>query len=109
MLQIDNHEEKALSVIIPYLLQFPEIYGMTQNSGTRAQYLEDIAWELLWNLDVDTANGVWLDYLGKKVGQSRTYSPTVEGAFTFGGTTADFQHAFELIEKGCEAILNKYQ
>ena len=38
--------EKALSVIIPYLLQFPEIYGITQNSGTRAQYLEDVAWEL---------------------------------------------------------------
>lgn len=89
MLQIDNHEEKALSVIIPYLLQFPEIYGLAQNSGTRAQDLEDIAWELLWNLDVDTANGVWLDYLGKKVGQNRTYSPTVEGAFTFGGTTAE--------------------
>lgn len=89
MLQIDNHEEKALSVIIPYLLQFPEIYGITQNSGTRAQYLEDVAWELLWNLDIDSANGVWLDYLGKKVGQSRTYSPTVEGAFTFGGTTSE--------------------
>ena len=89
MLQIDNHEEKALSVVIPYLLQFPEIYGMTQNSGTRAQYLEDIAWELLWNLDIDSANGTWLDYLGRKVGQSRTYSPTIEGAFTFGGTTAE--------------------
>ena len=89
MLQIDNHEEKALTVIIPYLLQFPEIYGMTQNSGTRAQYLEDIAWELLWNLDIDSANGTWLDYLGRKVGQSRTYSPTIEGAFTFGGTTAE--------------------
>lgn len=89
MLQIDNHEEKALSVIIPYLLQFPELYGLAQNSGKRAQNIEDVAWELLWNLDIDTANGVWLDYLGKKVGQSRTYSPTVEGAFTFGGTTAE--------------------
>lgn len=89
MLQIDNHEEKALSVIIPYLLQFPEIYGLAKSSGTRAQYLEDVAWELLWNLDTDSANGVWLDYLGKKVGQSRAYSPTVEGAFTFGGTTAE--------------------
>lgn len=87
MLQIDNHEEKAVRVIIPYLLQFPEIYGLAQNSGKRAQNIEDVAWELLWNLDVDTANGVWLDYLGKKVGQGRTYSPTVEGAFTFGGTT----------------------
>lgn len=87
MLQIDNHEERALSVIIPYLLQFPEIYGLAQNSGTRAQNLEDIAWELLWNLDIDSTNGIWLDYLGKKVGQSRVYSPTVEGAFTFGGTT----------------------
>lgn len=89
MLQIDNHEEKALSTIIPYLLQFPELYGLAKNSGTRAQSIEDIAWELLWNLDTDSANGVWLDYLGKKVGQSRTYSPTIEGAFTFGGTSAE--------------------
>lgn len=89
MLQIDNHEEKASSVIVPYLLQFPEIYGLAKNSGTRAQNLEDITWELLWNLDLESANGVWLDYLGKKVGQSRTYSPTIEGAFTFGGTTAE--------------------
>src|SRR5574344_910987 len=89
MLQIDNHEEKALSVVIPYLLQFPEIYGLAKNSGTRYQTLEDIIWQLLWNLDVDSAEGVWLDYLGKKVGQSRLYSPTVEGAFTFGGTTLE--------------------
>src|SRR5574344_58549 len=89
MLQIDNHEEKASSVIVPYLLQFPEIYGLAKNSGTRAQNLEDITWELLWNLDLESANGVWLDYLGKKVGQSRLYSPTVEGAFTFGGTTLE--------------------
>lgn len=87
MLQIDNHEEQALSVVIPYLLQFPEIYGLAQNSGNRAQNIEDVAWELLWDLDVDTAEGIWLDYLGKKVGQSRVYSPTVEGAFTFGGTS----------------------
>ena len=70
MLQIDNHEEQALSVVIPYLLQFPEIYGLAQNSGKRAQNIEDVAWELLWDLDVDTAEGIWLDYLGKKVGQS---------------------------------------
>ena len=89
MLQIDNHEEKALSVVIPYLLQFPEIYGLAKNSGTRYQNLENIIWQLLWNLDVDSAEGIWLDYLGKKVGQSRLYSPTVEGAFTFGGTTAE--------------------
>ena len=42
MLQIDNHEEKALSVVIPYLLQFPEIYGLAKNSGTRYQALDTI-------------------------------------------------------------------
>src|SRR5574344_294675 len=89
MLQIDNHEEQALSVVVPYLLQFPEIYGLAKNSGTRTQNVEDVAWELLWNLDVDTAEGTWLDYLGKKVGQTRVYSPTVDGAFTFGGTTSE--------------------
>lgn len=89
MLQIDNHEEQALYVVVPYLLQFPEIYGLAKNSGTRTQNVEDVAWELLWNLDIDTAEGTWLDYLGKKVGQTRVYSPTVDGAFTFGGTTSE--------------------
>ena len=89
MLQVKNNEEKALSVIVPYLLQFPELYGLAKNSGTRYQNIEDIAWELLYNLDIDSANGVWLDYLGRKVGQSRTYAPVVEGAFTFGGTTSE--------------------
>ena len=87
MLQLDNHEDKALEVIVPYLLQIPEIYGLAQNSGKRYQTIEDIAWELLYNLDVESANGIWLDYLGKKVGQSRTYSPVIEGTFTFGGTS----------------------
>jgi len=88
MYQLDNHEDLALSVVVPYLLQFPELYGLSKNSGTRAQYIEDVVWGLLYNLDVDTAEGVWLDYLGKKVGQPRTYAPKVEGAFTFGGTSS---------------------
>lgn len=89
MLQIDNHEELAPQIVIPYLLQFPEIYGLAKNSGTRYQNIEDIAWEILWNLDINSANGVWLDYLGKKVGQPRTYAPAPVGAFTFGGTTSE--------------------
>lgn len=86
MIQIDNHKELALADIIPYLLQFPEIYKLAEQSGDRYQAIEDIAWQLLYNLDYTTANGVWLDYLGRKVGQDRIYTPVPENAFTFGGT-----------------------
>ena len=86
MYQITNHEELALSSVIPYLLKFKEFYKLTQQIGFRTQVIEDIAWELLYNLDYKTANGVWLDYLGRKVGQSRVYYLTPEGSFTFGKT-----------------------
>ena len=87
MLQIRNHNELANSVVIPYLLNIPDIYNLSQYSGKRYQYIEDVLWQLLWALDVGYADGVWLDYLGRKVGQSKEYAELVSGAFTFGGTT----------------------
>lgn len=89
MLQIDNHKELALSRVIPYLLQFPEIYKLAEQSGDRNQIIEDIAWQLLYNLDFENANGVWLDYIGTKVGQDRTYIPKATDAFRFGGTVEE--------------------
>lgn len=89
MLQIDNHKELALSDIIPYLLQFNEIYKMGELSGNRYQVIEDIVWKLLYNLDYNQAKGVWLDYIGNKVGQARTWTAKPEGAFTFGGLRSE--------------------
>lgn len=89
MIQIDNHEELALNSTIPYLLQFPEFYNLVKLSGKRYQEIEDIAWQLLYDLDYTTANGVWLDYIGNKVGQDRVYTPKPANAFTFGGLTAE--------------------
>lgn len=86
MLQIDNHNELALAAVISYLLQFPEIYKLTENNANRYQLIENIAWQLLHNLDYNTASGIWLDYIGKKVGQTRIYTPKAVNAFTFGGT-----------------------
>lgn len=89
MYQIDNHNELALASTIPYLLQFNEIYKLAEQSGDRAQIIENIAWQLLYNLDYENAEGIWLDYIGKKVGQSRIYTPKPVNAFTFGGTTEE--------------------
>ena len=81
-----KHKELATSVVIPYLLNIPDIYNLAQYSGQRYQYIEDVLWKLLYYTDLNTAEGVWLDYIGTKVGQERVYAPTPEGAFTFGGT-----------------------
>lgn len=88
MFQITDHKEQALATSIPYLLKFPEVYKLLEQVGDRTQVIEDIAWELLYNLDYNYAKNTWLDYIGKKVGQSRTYMSKIEDAFTFGGTTA---------------------
>ena len=87
MIQIDNHNELAVSTLIPYLLEFPQIAKLAEQSGNRYQAIEDIAWQLLYNLDYTTANGTWLDYIGRKVGQNRIYTPVPTDAFTFKGSS----------------------
>ena len=87
MIQIDNHNELAVSTLIPYLLEFPQIAKLAEQSGNRYQDIENIAWQLLYNLDYTTANGIWLDYIGRKVGQNRIYTPVPTDAFTFGGSS----------------------
>lgn len=87
MIQIDNHNELAVSTLIPYLLEFPQIAKLAEQSGNRYQDIENIAWQLLYNLDYTTANGTWLDYIGRKVGQNRIYTPVPTDAFTFGGSS----------------------
>lgn len=86
MYQITNHKEIALNTCLPYLHDFNGIYELLNITGNRVQSIEDVLWKVLYSLDVDSAEGIWLDYLGKKLQQSRVYAPIIEDAFTFGGT-----------------------
>lgn len=87
MYQIDNHEEEAQKSIIPYLLSFDKIQSITEYCGTRAQYLEDVLWQMLQSTDINSASGIWLDNIGKKVGKNRVYYNSPTDGFTFKGTT----------------------
>ncbi len=87
MYQIDNHENLAQQSIVPYLLSFNDIANISKYSGTRAQYLEDVLWNILYSNDVETANGTWLDYIGEKVGMPRAYFASPVDGFTFNGTS----------------------
>jgi len=87
MYQIDNHEDLAQQAVVPYLLSFNKIQNLAKHSGTRNQYIEDVIWELAHSTNIETANGIWLDYLGKKVGKTRSYFPAPTDGFTFKGTT----------------------
>jgi len=96
---IENHEELAQKVIVPYDLQFDVVADLALHSGTRYQYCEDVLWQMLQAFDVDTATDIWLDYLGKKVGISRQYFEAIAGGFTFGGTTDEGFLSGEFLSK----------
>ena len=85
----DNHKDLSLSDSVPYLLKFPEFYKIIEQSGDRYQTIEDIAWDILYSLDYNTAEGVWLDYIGAKVGQPRVINTRPDGAFMFNGTAEE--------------------
>lgn len=86
MKKINNHEELGQKAIVPYNLQFSGVADLAIHSGTRYQSCEDVLWQMLQATDIDTANDIWLDYLGVKVGLSRQYFEAISGGFTFGGT-----------------------
>jgi hypothetical protein len=87
MEKINIHSDLAVSFIVPYLREFGNVCEVAEISGNRHQTIENAIWYLLSELDVDTANGVWLDYLGEKAGQSRNVILPPTGTFIFDSET----------------------
>ena len=49
MYYIDDYKKRAIDKIIPYLVDFPQVVKIIENSADRYQAIEDLLWNIARN------------------------------------------------------------
>lgn len=62
---------RAAARVLSQYKSKPKLMALLAGLGGLVQQVEDALWDVVEQLDVDTAQGVWLDYLGSFVGEPR--------------------------------------
>lgn len=91
MYQILDYKQRAINMIIPYLLEFPQITSIVEQDAERYQDIEKVIWQLATYLKLNDSRGIWLD---QKVANSVTniiYTDVAEDAFTYGTDNPQMQ------------------
>ena len=91
MYYIDDYKKRAVNKIIPYLIEFPQIVKIVENSASRYQAIEDVIWNIANNFRVDDARGVFLDALAHNEVVDIVYTDKANDAFTYGTDKPLFQ------------------
>ena len=91
MYYIDNYRKKAIDKIIPYLIEFPQIVKLVENSADRYQAIEDTLWKIANNFKVTDSRGIFLDAHAHNEVVDIIYTDKAEDAFTFGTDAPLFQ------------------
>lgn len=84
MYYIDDYKKRAIDKIIPYLVDFPQVVKIIENSADRYQAIEDLLWNIATNLKVIDSRGVFLDAHAKNEVLDIVYTDKAEDAFTYG-------------------------
>jgi hypothetical protein len=84
MYYISDHKKKAIDTIIPYLIEFPQIVKIIEQSADRYQAIEDVLWKIANNFKVDDARGVFLQALAHNEVTNIIYTDKADDAFTYG-------------------------
>ncbi len=63
MYYIQDYRKRAINTIIPYLIEFPQIVSIIEQSADRYQAIEDVIWRIADNFKIDDARGVFLQAL----------------------------------------------
>lgn len=84
MYYIDDYRLRAVKKIVPYLIEFPQIVKIVENSADRYQAIEDVLWNIANNFKVDDARGVFLDALAHNEVVDIIYTDKADDAFTYG-------------------------
>lgn len=91
MYYISDYRKQAVNKIIPYLIEFPQVIKIIENSADRYQAIEDCLWNLANNFKVDDARGVFLQALAHNEVVDITYTDKAQDAFTYGTDKPLFQ------------------
>ena len=84
MYYIDDYKKRAIDKIIPYLVDFPQIVKIIENSADRYQAIEDLLWNIATNFKVTDSRGIFLDAHAKNEVIDITYTDKADDAFTYG-------------------------
>ena len=91
MYQILDYKKRAINMLIPYLLEFPQIVSIVEQGADRYQEIEKVLWELVGNLSIDNSRGYFLQ---QKVDNSVTniiYTDVAPDAFQYGSDNPELQ------------------
>ena len=84
MYYIDDYKRRAIDKIIPYLIDYPQIIKIIENSADRYQAIEDLLWNVATNFKVVDSRGVFLDAHAENEVLDLIYTDKAEDAFTYG-------------------------
>lgn len=84
MYYIDDYRKQSINKIIPYLIEFPQIVSIIENSADRYQAIEDVLWRIGNNFRVANARGVFLDAIAHNEVVDIVYTDKAKDAFTYG-------------------------
>lgn len=86
MYYIDNYREEAINKLVPYLISFPDIVKLTENSADRYQAIEDVLWKIATNFRLVDSRGIFLDTHAHNEVVELIYTDKARDAFTYGAT-----------------------
>ena len=89
MYYIDNYREEAINKLVPYLISFPDIVKLTENSADRYQAIEDVLWKIATNFRLVDSRGVFLDAHAHNEVVELIYTDKARDAFTYGATWSE--------------------
>ena len=84
MYYIDDYKKRAVSKIVPYLINFPQIVKLVEYSAERYQAIEDVLWKIAENLKIDDSRGIFLESNAVNEVLNLIYTDKAEDAFTYG-------------------------
>lgn len=91
MYYIDDYRQQAIDKIIPYLIEFPEIVSIIEDSADRYQAIEDVLWRIANNFKVINSRGVFLNAHAHNEVVNLVYTDKAKDAFTYGTEFPDTQ------------------
>lgn len=91
MYQILDYKKRAINMLIPYLLEFPQLISIVEQGADRYQEIEKVIWELATNLRLDDSRGIWLDAKTKNTATNIIYTDIAKDAFTYGTDQPELQ------------------
>lgn len=91
MYYIDDYKQQAIDKIIPYLIEFPQIVSIIEDSADRYQAIEDVLWQIANNFKVADSRGVFLNAHAHNEVVDLVYTDKAKDAFTYGTEYPDTQ------------------